>query len=124
MDANSQSALNAQNNPGVHREFEGPLVIPEWAQTLMSQVTSLSQRLDEQQKAHTELAYTPATSETAQGAPAPLTDNAGPRTKKKKLLPDPPEFDGTKQSEFKPWLSQIVAKLLVNLNEESETVQF
>jgi len=63
---------------------------------LISQVTSLSQRIDGQQLVYIEPAYTPATLETAQGTIVPLTDNTSSRTKKRKLLPNPPEFDGTK----------------------------
>jgi hypothetical protein len=47
-----------------------------------------------------------------------------PLAKRKKILADPPEFDGTKRSEFQPWLSQVAVKLSVDLSGESETVRF
>ena len=84
----------------------------------MNQVLNLRQQLNEQ--ACTDLINT---STTQGGTPASFTiDSLNPCMKKRKLLLDPPEFNGTRRSEFKPWLSQIAAKLSVDLNEESEIV--
>ncbi len=41
----------------------------------------------------------------------------------KNKLPELPEFNG-KRAEFKPWLTQIRAKLLVDKKDETETVRF
>ncbi len=43
--------------------------------------------------------------------------------RKQESLPKPPEFDG-KSREFKPWLSQMKAKLIVDKAHESELVRF
>lgn len=43
--------------------------------------------------------------------------------RKQESLPKPPEFEG-KSREFKPWLSQMEAKLIVDKAHESEIVRF
>ncbi len=43
--------------------------------------------------------------------------------RKKDKLPELPEFSG-KRAEFRPWLTQVRAKLAIDKGEETETVRF
>ena len=51
------------------------------------------------------------------------TDRSDTSARRKELLPKAPEFDGTK-TDFRPWLSQMEAKLQVDLADDKEIVRF
>jgi TolA-binding protein len=84
-----------------------------------AQIQSLEQQLQQQRQART---ADPASG----GLLTPrtnTTEKESEATSKTEHLPKPPEFSG-ERSEFRSWLTQMYAKLLVDKTHEPESVRF
>lgn len=104
---------------------------PEWATELFRLIQTQSEQMQLQNRRMETLEHqlrdqqrsgsisTPETTTTT-------TDNTvrePSAVRKKNKLPELPEFSG-KRAEFRPWLTQVRAKLTVDKAEETETVRF
>jgi hypothetical protein len=91
-----------------------------------AQIQSLEQQLQQQRQARTAEPRHQAPTATIGESLTPRTDpteTESTAVRKAELLPKPPEFSG-ERSEFRSWLTQMHAKLLVDKAHESEIVRF
>jgi hypothetical protein len=90
-------------------------VVPVWAQALLTRLSLMEQQLA-QRPYQTETTPTQTSEESsyARSEPPPTKENG-------KKLPHPPAFEGQK-SNFKPWLSQVYAKLAVDMKNDTGDV--
>jgi hypothetical protein len=101
--------------------------MPTWAQTLVRMVQAQAERM-EQVEGHLAASQHTASTESIE-TPAITTSSTQPEltssyeTRRRDLLPDPPEFNGNK-TEFLPWLDQVQAKLAVDRADKPEIVRF
>ena len=65
----------------------------------------------------------PSPSPTGTHIPIEETEHTGIFIRRQESLPKPPEFDGNR-ADIKPWLTQMEAKLLVDLSDRSEIVRY
>ena len=113
--------------PGVRREEEPPA----WAQSLLRRVSDLQHRTEQNESLTRQYPQPSVTSEPSRMSPASVqgrnNDSGTDDThdvKRTKILAHPPWFDGFRKSEFQPWLSQVAAKLSVDMSRDTETVRF
>ena len=98
---------------------------PQWA-TQMAELLNAQavqiQALQDELTRRNHPTITPSYAPTTTYTPTE-TDRSDTFVRRKELLPKAPEFDGTK-TEFRPWVSQIEAKLQVDLADDKEIVRF
>ena len=108
---------------------------PQWARQMAALVNSQADQIRNLQNALQEredrtnlnvpgLSIPPSSpSPTGAHTPTEETGYTGTFIRRQEYLPKPPEFDGNR-ADFKPWLTQMEAKLSVDLSDRSEAVRF
>ena len=107
---------------------------PEWAAELYQLIQTQNEQMQIQSRRMETLEQQLREQHRSGGTPTPETTTTATVTtqdiiqeplavRKKNKLPELPEFNG-KRAEFRPWLTQVKAKLAVDKTEETETVRF